>query len=105
MAETVGTLIDKLSIVELRRWHTEEIMLSAHAPVDLRHECAFRLRVIDEQRRDLIAELGALWEAISAGTHTPKVYRQLKMYNDAALRGSPPPDADEEPNVLPLRRK
>ena len=86
MAETIGTLIDKLSIVELRRWHTEEAMLNPSAAVDVRHECALRLAVIDEQRKDLMAELTELWRAITAGEHVPKVYRQLKMYNDTELR-------------------
>jgi hypothetical protein len=86
MAETIGSLVDKLSIVELRRWHTEEAMLNPEAPVDVRHECALRLAVIDEQRADLSAELSALWEAIISGKTPPKVYRQLKMYNDDSLR-------------------
>jgi len=105
MAETVGSLIDKLSIVELRRFHTEEVMLDPAAPVELRHACALRLRVIDEQHKDLVAELTELWEAIERGEHVPKVYRQFKMYNDPALRrAAPEPDADDPlENVVPLR--
>jgi Protein of unknown function (DUF4254) len=86
MAETVGTLIDKLTIVELRRWHTEEAMLNPAAEVGVRHTAALRLRVIDEQRSDLAAELDALWTEIAAGRVKPKIYRQLKLYNDAAMR-------------------
>lgn len=111
MAETVGSLVDKLSIVELRRWHTEEVMLNPTAPDDLRHDCALRLRIIDEQRRDLMAELSTLWMAIVEGRHVPKVYRQLKMYNDDTLRtasdraSSPTaPPTDEPAHVIPLRR-
>ncbi len=88
MAETVGSLIDKLTIVELRRWHTEHAMLNPKASVDVRHDAALRLRVVDEQRVDLEAELDALWSAICAGTTLPKVYRQLKLYNDPALRSA-----------------
>ena len=61
MAETLGSLADKLSIVELRRWHTEEAMCNADADVEVRHECALRLRIIDEQRRDLIDEITQMW--------------------------------------------
>lgn len=86
MAETVGSLIDKISILELRRWHTEGVMLNASAPVEMRHDCALRLHTIDEQRIDLVRELSDLWDAIARGEHMPKVYRQLKMYNDEALR-------------------
>lgn len=90
MAETIGSLVDKLSIVELRRWHTEEAMLNPRAPNDVRHECAMRLAIIDEQRDDLVAELDALWASIGRGEHVPKVYRQLKMYNDDRLRAASP---------------
>ncbi len=86
MAETVGTLIDKLTIVELRRWHTEEAMLNPRASVDVRHTAALRLHVIDEQRQDLTAELDKLWRDIVAGLARPKIYRQLKLYNDRAMR-------------------
>lgn len=86
MAETVGSLIDKLTIVELRRFHTEQAMLNPAATVDVRHTAALRLRVVDEQRADLRAELDALWANICTGAAVPKVYRQLKLYNDPALR-------------------
>lgn len=109
MAETVGSLVDKLSIVELRRFHTEEVMLNPAAPVELRHDCALRLRVIDEQRKDLMSELSELWAAIQSGKHVPKIYRQYKMYNDRSLREASSPtlvEADVETppqNVVPLR--
>ncbi len=86
MAETVGSLVDKLTIVELRRFHTEEAMMNPNAPATVRHKAALRLRVVDEQRADLAAELDALWRAITGGSAPPKVYRQMKLYNDAAMR-------------------
>jgi hypothetical protein len=86
MAETVGSLVDKLTIVELRRYHIEEAMMNPDAPPAIRHKAALRLRVVDEQRADLANELSALWEAITGGAAPPKVYRQMKMYNDATMR-------------------
>lgn len=86
MAETVGSLVDKLTIVELRRFHTEQAMLNREATIDVRHAAALRLHVIDEQRADLQSELDALWAAIGSGRTLPKVYRQLKLYNDPAMR-------------------
>lgn len=88
MAETVGSLVDKLTIIELRRFHTEHAMLNTEATVDVRHAAALRLRIIDEQRADLTTELTTLWTAIASGAQPPKVYRQLKMYNDPALRAA-----------------
>jgi len=86
MAETVGSLVDKLTIVELRRFHTEQAMFNCAATIDVRHTAALRLRIIDEQRADLQSELDALWAAIGSGRTLPKVYRQLKLYNDPAMR-------------------
>jgi len=88
MAETVGSLVDKLTIVELRRFHTEEAMLNADAPASVRHTAALRLKVVDEQRADLVRELDALWRGITGGAAPPKVYRQMKLYNDAAMRSA-----------------
>ena len=86
MAETVGSLVDKLTIVELRRFHTEEAKMNPNPPAAVRHKAALRLRVVDEQRADLAAELDTLWRAITGGAAPPKVYRQMKLYNDAAMR-------------------
>lgn len=88
MAETVGSLVDKLTIVELRRFHTEEAMMNPRAPATVRHTAALRLRVVDEQRADLAQELDTLWRAITGGAAPPKVYRQMKLYNDPALRAA-----------------
>jgi hypothetical protein len=88
MAETVGSLVDKLTIVELRRFHTEQAMLNCTATIDVRHAAALRLRIIDEQRADLQSELDTLWAAIRSGATLPKVYRQLKLYNDPAMRSA-----------------
>jgi len=86
MAETLGSLVDKITIIELRRFHTEQAMLNPAAAASVRHAAALRLHVVDEQRADLQAELDALWSAIGSGATLPKVYRQLKLYNDPALR-------------------
>jgi hypothetical protein len=88
MADTIGSLVDKLTICELRRWHTERAMLNPAAPVEVRHVAALRLRVIDEQREDLCGELDGHWRALVERGSTPKVYRQLKVYNDPRLRAA-----------------
>ena len=36
-----------------------------------------------EQRTDLVSAIGALLDDIAAGRKYMKVYRQMKMYNDA----------------------
>ena len=86
MAETIGSLADKLSIVELKIYHMREQVARPDADAAHRARCADRLAVLDTQRDDLAAELSELWERVRDGTYRPKVYRQFKMYNDPQYR-------------------
>jgi hypothetical protein len=91
VAETVGSLADKLSIVELKIYHMREQAERQDRPPDFRARCEARLVVLREQRADLAAELTQLAGDIAAGRVRPKVYRQFKMYNDPQYgRGGPP---------------
>jgi hypothetical protein len=86
MAETIGSLADKLSIVELKVYHMREQAERRDADGAHRARCADRLAVLQTQRDDLAAELSELWQRVEAGTYRPKVYRQFKMYNDPQYR-------------------
>lgn len=86
MAETVGWLADKLSIVELKIYHMQEQAARADATAEFRERCHGRLEVLRMQRDDLAAELTQLLSDITAGRVVPKVYRQFKMYNDPQYR-------------------
>ena len=97
MAETVGWLCDKLSILELKIFHMREQAERADRAPEFRAQCEAKLEVLRLQRDDLAAELTELLGAVAAGRVVPKVYRQFKMYNDPQYRGgpqSPPPAAD-----------
>ena len=86
MAETVGSLVDKLSIMELKIYHMREQVDRADADPAHRARCAEKLLVLQTQRDDLAAEITDLWARVAAGTYRPKVYRQFKMYNDPQYR-------------------
>ena len=86
MAETVGWLADKLSIVELKRYHMREQAERADATEEFRLQCMQKLEVLTLQRDDLAAELAQLLGDIASGRVVPKVYRQFKMYNDPKYR-------------------
>lgn len=86
MAETIGSLADKLSIVELKVYHMREQVERSDADPVHRARCADRLVVLETQRDDLAAELSELWRGVEEGTYRPKVYRQFKMYNDPQYR-------------------
>ena len=83
-SETPGMMIDRLSILELKRFHTaEEIARAAgEEHVERNQE---RLAVLKEQIEDLRDALDALWAEVMSGKRRFKLYRQMKMYNDPAL--------------------
>lgn len=86
MAETVGSLADKLSIVELKIYHMAEQAERADAPAEFRERCGERLAILRRQRDDLAQELTDLFRDVVSGRVVPKVYRQFKMYNDPQYR-------------------
>lgn len=86
MAETVGWLADKLSIIELKIYHMQEQAERSDATPEFRARCMDKLAVMRMQRDDLAAELTTLLGDIASGKVVPKVYRQFKMYNDPQYR-------------------
>ena len=88
MAETIGSLADKIIIVELKRFHMHEQTMRKDATVEHRQACQHKLAVLTQQRDDLVEELDLLFRDVIAGTKTLKVYRQFKMYNDPKYRKS-----------------
>jgi len=83
-SETPGMMIDRLSILELKRFHTEEEIARAAGEEHVQRNQA-RLAVLKEQREDLRDALDALWAQVMSGKRRFKLYRQMKMYNDPAL--------------------
>jgi hypothetical protein len=84
-SETPGLMIDRLSILALKIYHTREEAERANAPAGHAQRNLERLAILEEQRADLAACLDALWGEILDGTKRFKLYRQLKMYNDPSL--------------------
>lgn len=84
-SESPGLIIDRLSILALKIYHTREEAARLDAPAGHAERNRQRLVILLEQRADLAACLDALWRETLAGTRRFKLYRQLKMYNDPAL--------------------
>jgi hypothetical protein len=84
-SESPGLIVDRLSILALKIYHTREEAERAGAPPGHAQRNRDRLAILVEQRRDLAGCLDALWRETLAGTRGFKLYRQLKMYNDPAL--------------------
>jgi Protein of unknown function (DUF4254) len=84
-SETPGLMIDRLSILALKIFHTREEAHRGNATEAHRQRNAERLALLEEQRADLAACLDALWVEVLEGKRRFKLYRQMKMYNDPEL--------------------
>jgi hypothetical protein len=84
-SESPGLMIDRLSILALKIYHTQEEANRADAPPGHATRNRDRLAILEKQRVDLAGCLDALWSETLAGTRQFKLYRQLKMYNDPSL--------------------
>jgi hypothetical protein len=78
-------IMDRLSILSLRMFHSQEEMERLSAPPGHREKNRSRLAIVEKQRNDLTACLERVWQQICAGERHFKQYRQLKMYNDPDL--------------------
>ena len=84
-SETPGLMIDRLSILALKIFHTREEAERSNATEQHREKNRARLLLLEEQRSDLAAAFGALSDEMVAGRRRFKLYRQMKMYNDPEL--------------------
>lgn len=81
--ESPAWALDRLSILALKIYHMEAEADRTDASPEHRARCAAKLAVLNEQRADLTAAIDSLLDDIAAGRKYMKVYRQMKMYNDA----------------------
>ena len=81
--ESPAWAFDRLSILALKIYHMEAEVNRPDDTAEHRARCAAKLAVLTEQRADLISAIDALLDDIAAGRKYMKVYRQMKMYNDA----------------------
>ena len=87
-SETPGLIVDRLSILALKIYHTREEATRSSATDQHRQRNQARLLMLQEQRADLAGCLDTLWADIQHGERRFKLYRQLKMYNDPDLNPS-----------------
>jgi hypothetical protein len=84
-SETPGLILDRLSILALKIYHTREEAHRATATESHRHRNCNRLLLLEEQRADLAGCLEALWTQEKEANRRFKHYLQIKMYNDPDL--------------------
>lgn len=84
-SETPAMIVDRLSIMSLKVYHTREETMREEAAEAHRSKNRARLAVLVEQRSDVAGCLDDLIAQIADGERRFKVYRQMKMYNDPEL--------------------
>ena len=81
--ESPAWAIDRLSILALKIYHMKQEVERKDATPEHIAKCQAKLNVLLEQQVDLSTAIGQLLDDIAAGRKYMKVYRQMKMYNDA----------------------
>ena len=84
-SETPGMMMDRLSIMALKRYHMFEETVRPDASDEHKAKCSYKVSVLDEQIDDLADCLRNILKLLSLGKLKFKVYRQFKMYNDPEL--------------------
>lgn len=81
--ESPAWALDRLSILVLKIWHMKDELARPEASVEHKEKCQKRLNVLLEQEIDLVSAIDTLLDDYAHGRKIMKVYRQMKMYNDA----------------------
>ena len=83
--ETLGSVLDRLSILALKIYHMDEQTRRVDVGEEHRAACRDKAEVLRRQRADLLAAARDLVDEYGRGEKRPVVYRQFKMYNDPRL--------------------
>lgn len=81
--ESPAWALDRLSILAVKIFHMKVETERTDATAAHLDRCRAKLAVLLEQRDDLSQAIDTLLDDIAAGRKYMKVYRQMKMYNDA----------------------
>jgi hypothetical protein len=84
-SETPAWLLDRMSILLLKIYHMREQTERKDVSEEHLVKCQAKLAILLEQKSDMQMAFDQLMEDILYGERKMKVYRQMKMYNDATL--------------------
>ena len=84
MAETLGSLIDKLSIKNLRYWHLDEDSQARDSSDPQKQELMDKMDLVDRQRKELLEEIDVFLSSALAGEvrirdKKVKLYKNLNV--------------------------
>jgi hypothetical protein len=80
MAETLGSLNDKLMTVVMKLWHNEEKAQADGADDNQVAEAKRKISILNLQRNSLIQEIDEFLRDAISGTNKKLVFPQLKDY-------------------------
>ncbi|HEX7844171.1 MAG TPA: DUF4254 domain-containing protein [Chitinophagaceae bacterium] len=83
--ETPAWAFDRLSILALKIYHMNIEATREDASAEHRKTCEQKLDILLVQRKDLSLAIDQLLDDIANGRKYMKLYKQMKMYNDASL--------------------
>jgi hypothetical protein len=97
--DTVGNLIDKLSIVNIRIWFAEDIKRNKGATDKQLADACRVTNVANSQRNDLIQEIDEMLNRMITTGELQKLYKQgaTKMYGRDLADAAPAAPADTQP--------
>jgi len=83
MAETLGSLVDKLTIANIRLWHLEDMRRDLSLPDARRLQAADQIAVVNGERNDLMDEIDeylykALRGKVKLRAPKVKIYKEFK---------------------------
>jgi len=84
-SETVGSIIDRLSIVSLKILHMGIQADRSDIDIAQKEEAQSKKELLITQRDDLLFCLNKIFKGASKGRIFYRIYRQFKMYNDPKL--------------------
>ena len=94
MAETLGSLIDKLTIANIRLWHLEDLRRDLRLSDRKRLAAADKIAVVNSERNDLMDEIDeylykALRGKVKIKAPKVKIYKEFKPRREAANKPKP----------------
>lgn len=83
--ESIGMALDRLSIMALKIYHMQEHLGRQDLDNEKKQQIEENLRVMKNQKTELVRSLKYLIDEYTNGTKVPKQFCQFKMYNDPKL--------------------
>ena len=82
--ESPAWAIDRLSILHLKMYHMQEQVNRIDASAEHIQKCKDKLHVLLQQYSDSSEAISCLLKDYASGKRIMRVYKQMKMYNDAS---------------------